>query len=110
MISLTLKQCNANIPLFKETILRGEAARMLGYPDHASFRIEDRMAKTPKTVLDFLCDLRARLTPRGAKETEKLKDLKKQDLESRGLEASYDGNSTYGTMDFTIALWWRKNI
>lgn len=50
------------------------------------------MAKTPKTVLDFLGDLRTRLTPGGIKETEHLKDIKKQDLISRGLESSYDGN------------------
>jgi metallopeptidase MepB len=50
------------------------------------------MAKTPKTVLDFLGDLRTQLTPGGLKETEHLKELKKQDLKSRGLEASYDGN------------------
>ncbi len=27
---------------------------MLGYPDHATLVIEIKMAKTPKTVLDFL--------------------------------------------------------
>jgi len=90
---LILKQCNANVPLFREAIiLRDEAARLLGYPDHASFRIEDKMAKTPKTVLDFLGDLRTQLTPGGVRETEHLKELKKEDLKSRGLEASYDGN------------------
>jgi metallopeptidase MepB len=50
------------------------------------------MAKTPKTVLDFLGDLRTRLTLGGIKETEHLKDIKKQDLKSRGLESAYDGN------------------
>ncbi len=90
---LTCKQYNANVLLFQEiVILRDEAARMLGYPDHASFEIEKRLAKTPKTVLDFLGDLRTQLTPRGAKETEYLKDLKKEHLKSRRLEASCDGN------------------
>jgi metallopeptidase MepB len=85
------QQCNANVPLFREAIiLRDEAARLLGYPDHASFRIEDKMAKTPQTVLDFLGDLRTQLTPGGVKEIEHLKDLKKQDLKSRSLEE--DGN------------------
>ncbi|KFY43986.1 hypothetical protein V495_03676, partial [Pseudogymnoascus sp. VKM F-4514 (FW-929)] len=84
---------NANVPLFKEAIvLRDEAARLLGYPDHATFRIEDKMAKTPKTVLDFLGDLRTQLTPGGIKETEHLKELKVADLKSRGLENTYDGN------------------
>ena len=50
------------------------------------------MAKTPKTVNDFLDDLRVQLAPGGVKETEHLKELKKEDLASRGLEASNDGN------------------
>ena len=71
-------------------MLRDEAARLLGYPDHASFRIEDKMAKTPKTVLDFLGDLRTRLTPGGAKEIQHLTDLKKRDHAERSLP--FDGN------------------
>lgn len=87
------RQCNQNVPLFKEAIiLRDEAARLLGYPDHASFRIEDKMAKTPKTVNDFLDDLRVQLAPGGVKEIEHLKEIKKEDLQSRGLEATNDGN------------------
>lgn len=86
-------KCNQNVPLFQEAvILRDEAARLLGYPDHASFRIEDKMAKTPKTVNDFLEDLRVQLAPGGAKETEHLKEIKKEDLKSRGLQAANDGN------------------
>lgn len=73
-------KCNENVELFKEAIvLRDEAARLLGYPNHATFRIEDKMAKTPKTVDDFLGDLRNRLAPGGLKEIEKLKALKKQE-------------------------------
>ncbi len=86
-------QCNQNVPLFKEAIiLRDEAARLLGYLDHASFRIEDKMAKTPKTVNDFLDDLRVQLAPGGVKETEYLKEIKKEDLISPGLESTNDGN------------------
>ncbi|PPJ60751.1 hypothetical protein CBER1_02320 [Cercospora berteroae] len=72
-------KCPENIELFKEAIvLRDESARLLGYPNHATFRIEDKMAKTPKTVDDFLGDLRKRLAPGGLKEIEKLKELKKK--------------------------------
>ncbi|KAJ5501912.1 Peptidase M3A/M3B [Penicillium fimorum] len=70
-------KCNQNVPLFRETIvLRDEAARLIGYPNHAAFRIEDKMAKTPETVNKFLGDLRDRLTAGGKKETQKLLDLK----------------------------------
>ncbi|KAL2061547.1 hypothetical protein VTL71DRAFT_6924 [Oculimacula yallundae] len=82
---------NANVPLFKEAIiLRDEAARLLGYPDHASFRIEDKMAKTPKTVNDFLDDLRQQLAPGGAKEVAHLLEIKKEDLKARGLDSKDD--------------------
>jgi metallopeptidase MepB len=83
-------KCNENVPLFKEAIvLRDEAARLLGYPNHAAFRIEDKMAKTPKTVDDFLGDLRQRLSQGGLDEIETLRAMKKADLESRGEE--FDG-------------------
>src|ERR1700693_1319723 len=92
-ISANTMQCNSNVPLFKEVIiLRDEAARLLGYPDHASFRIEDKMAKTPKTVNDFLGDLRVQLAPGGKKEVDHLMEIKKEDLKSRGLETEDDGN------------------
>lgn len=50
------------------------------------------MAKTPKTVNDFLSDLRQQLTPGGAKEVAHLLEIKNEDLKSRGLDASSDGN------------------
>ena len=79
-----------NIPIFREVILlRDEAARLLGYPNHAAFIIEDKMAKNPKTVDDFLGDLRTRLTKGGASEMETLKALKKQELKSMGED--FDG-------------------
>jgi metallopeptidase MepB len=86
-------KCNSNVPLFKEAIvLRDEAARILGYNNHAEFRIEDKMAKTPKTVDDFLSDLRTRLAPGGVEEIKKLKSLKEEDLKSKGQQREYDGN------------------
>jgi len=76
--------------LFREAIiLRDEAARLLGYPNHAAFRIEDKMAKTPKTVDDFLGDLRQRLSQGGLDEIATLKKMKQADLESRG--EKFDG-------------------
>lgn len=49
------------------------------------------MAKTPKRVDDFLGDLRNRLSPGGRTNIEKLKELKRKDLESRG-DSSDDGH------------------
>ncbi|KAI0549329.1 Metalloprotease [Xylaria curta] len=84
-------KCNDNVPLFKEAILlRDEAARMLGYANHAAFRIEDKMAKLPETVNTFLSDLRTKLAPGGVKEQQHLLELKKKDEASRGVKS--DGN------------------
>lgn len=84
-------KCNENIPLFRDAILlRDEAARLLGYPDHATLRVEDKMAKTPRWVDNFLDDLKRRLSPGGAREMEKLKALKRSDIESRG--EPFDGH------------------
>ena len=84
---------NQNVPIFKESIvLRDEAARLLGYPNHAAFQIEDKMAKDPKKVDEFLGDLRQRLTEGGAKERKALTALKEQDLKGRGLGRNFDGH------------------
>ncbi|KAF2091467.1 thimet oligopeptidase [Saccharata proteae CBS 121410] len=86
-------KCNDNVPLFREAIvLRDEAARLLGYDNHAQFRIEDKMAKTPKTVNDFLGDLRTRLAPGGKEEIKKLLALKEKDVKERGEEKTFDGH------------------
>ncbi|KAF2403440.1 metallopeptidase [Trichodelitschia bisporula] len=86
-------KCPSNVPLFKEAItLRDEAARLLGYNNHAEFRLEDKMAKVPKTVNDFLGDLRERLAPGGITEIKALLELKKADLESHAKSSDYDGN------------------
>lgn len=34
--------------------LRAERAKLLGYPNHAAWKLEDQMAKTPQAALDFM--------------------------------------------------------
>jgi len=44
-----------NAPLIKEMVsLREEKARLLGYPSHAHYVLENSMSKTPENVLDLL--------------------------------------------------------
>lgn len=82
---------NANLSLFKDIIdLRDEAARMLGFPHHASLKISENMAKSPRRVDEFLEDLRRR-SIRGAKrEALDLLEYKKKDCDKRG--APFDGH------------------
>ncbi|UKZ80964.1 hypothetical protein TrVFT333_008729 [Trichoderma virens FT-333] len=82
---------NNNVEIFSQIMdLRDEAARLLGYPNHASLRIEEKMAKSPARVNEFLGDLRTRLAPGGEKEVQKLLEYKKRDYEERGIP--FDGN------------------
>lgn len=82
---------NINVPLFQEIIeLRDEAARILGYENHASVKIEPKMAKTPANVNNFLGDLRTRLAAAGEKEINHVLEYKRKDYEERGLP--FDGD------------------
>ena len=66
-----------NLPLLKEVLAqRQKAARLLGYPTHAHFILEDRMAKDPKTVARFISRLRKKLKVLGRDELKVLKGLK----------------------------------
>ena len=83
-------KCNDNSPLFKEAVLlRDEQARILGFKNHAAFILEEKMAKTPEKVMEFLNDLRERLSSRGGAERKVLMELKKKEVEERG--ETFDG-------------------
>ncbi|KAI3406409.2 PRD1 [Candida oxycetoniae] len=66
--------------------IRYDIAKELGYDTFSDYVLEERMAKTKKTVLDFLGDLRTKLKPVAEKELENLKSLKASDLEKRQLQ------------------------
>ncbi|KAL0939791.1 metallopeptidase [Colletotrichum truncatum] len=83
-------RCPANIAVFSEVVsLRHEAAQLLGYPNHATLSIEDKMAETPARVNAFLASLRSKLTDCGKQEAETLLLLKTHDVEARGED--FDG-------------------
>ena len=58
----------------------------MGYSTHADYVIEPKMAKTAKTVNDFLDDLHSKISTVGEKERDRLLELKKRDEEKLGLE------------------------
>ncbi|WP_334126812.1 M3 family metallopeptidase [Empedobacter brevis] len=57
--------------------LRHERAKILGYKTHADYVLEERMAKTPVTVLDFLHDLLTKAKPFAEKEIKELANFAK---------------------------------
>jgi thimet oligopeptidase len=58
------RKARENLPLLTEAIaLRDQAAKLLGFANHADFVADVRMAKNSKTVGDFLARLRTELVP-----------------------------------------------
>ena len=53
--------------------LRQARASLLGYPSYATFALEERMAETPKKVMNFLSEQLAKDKPQAIKELEELK-------------------------------------
>ena len=58
--------------------LRHQRAQLLGYPSHAHFVLEERMAKTPEKVLEFLHELLEKAKPAAQSEFKKLEDFAKE--------------------------------
>lgn len=78
-------KCPQNGPLLKEVIvLRDEAARLLGYSNHAELRLQDRMHHSIDAVKSFLADMHKVLTGRGGAQLHEFRQLKETDLRSRG--------------------------
>ena len=78
-------RCNENVPVFRDLIiLRDEAARLLGYPSHAAFVVEDRMARNTETVYSLLDSLRSGLKDGALRELDRYKAVKEADLKARG--------------------------
>jgi len=69
--------------------LRQKKASLLGYPTHAAFVLEEKMAKNPETVEKFLSDLSAKLQVLWKKEKAKMLKLKAAEAEEFGFE--FDG-------------------
>ncbi len=59
--------------------LKKERANLLGYNNHAEFVLEERMAKTSKTVFEFLDKLKASYKPAAIKDLLTLKQFAKKE-------------------------------
>ena len=69
-----------NQNLIKELLnLKQQKAELLGYQNYADYVLEERMAKSPTKVIDFLNELLVKAKPYADKEIEELKTLAKND-------------------------------
>lgn len=76
-----------NVELLNRMIaLRDEIASLLGYDSWNAYVIEERMAKTPKRVTDFLKDFEAKLKIKAKAELEILRKLKAEETKNANTE------------------------
>lgn len=65
--------------LKKIAVLRHKRAQLLGYETHAHYVLEERMAKNPATVIQFLDRLQSFAQPQANRELEKLRAIALED-------------------------------
>jgi len=69
-----------NRPLILEIVkLRAERAELLGYPNHAAYKLDPQTAKTPENALDMLKDLIPPVINNTNEEKAAIKEMMKED-------------------------------
>ncbi|MEM9635509.1 MAG: M3 family metallopeptidase [Pseudomonadota bacterium] len=77
-----------NREIIKETlILRSEKAKMLGYADFASFKLDDTMAKSPENVRELLTKVWEPAVSQARDEEAKLADMAQDEGNNHAIEA-----------------------
>jgi len=80
-----------NVALLEEILaLRLKLANLLGYKTHAHYVLEQRMAKTPKTVKKFLTKMKKRLRPKGKADLKRMLALKLKEQPEDPIFRSWD--------------------
>lgn len=70
-----------NTPILEELIaLRQKQADLLGYKSHAHYVLEERMAKNPENVAEFLSNLSKKLQPLWKDEQVVMQKFKKEEV------------------------------
>ncbi|MBC8953933.1 peptidyl-dipeptidase Dcp [Xenorhabdus sp. PB62.4] len=67
--------------------IRAEQAKLLGFPDYASWKLQNQMAKTPKAALKFLRDIVPAATARAEREAKDIQAVIDQQKGGFKLEA-----------------------
>lgn len=81
------RAADKNLEVLKNLIIeRQKMANLLGYKTYAQYRVEDRMAKTPKTVWDFEHNLTAKVKIKAKKDYEELLEVKRKYLNDNSVD------------------------
>ncbi|XP_078317964.1 thimet oligopeptidase-like [Crassostrea virginica] len=92
-----------NTAILEELVeLRAQKADILGFPTHAAFILDMRMAKDPEKVKNFLVDLAEKLRPLQDKEVKVFLDYKKEECEKYGY--TYDGKINYWDLRYYMTM------
>lgn len=84
-------RCSENRLLLEEAVLlRHEAASLLGFADHASLQLLNKLPKTPEIVLDFLTDLSSKLAASGTEAFQRLQNFKEEKLMQQNNKLNID--------------------
>ncbi|MDX8402687.1 MAG: M3 family metallopeptidase [Mariprofundaceae bacterium] len=77
-----------NAPVIREILqLRREAARLLGFANHAEYSLASKMAASPEEVIAFLRDLAAKSRPHAERELAELRAFARDELGLASIEA-----------------------
>ena len=78
---------DTNVQLLEEGLrLRQQLAELLGYKNHAEYQLDDRMAKKPEAVTEFLDRLHGKLLPKAKAEMRDRLDLRAKEAGIRTTE------------------------
>eukprot|EP00003_Mantamonas_plastica_P020230 TRINITY_DN3270_c0_g1_i1.p2 TRINITY_DN3270_c0_g1~~TRINITY_DN3270_c0_g1_i1.p2 ORF type:complete len:541 (-),score=188.97 TRINITY_DN3270_c0_g1_i1:211-1833(-) len=84
------KLMEENVPLFERAIeLRQQIAELMGYENHAAFKLEVKMAKEASAVMELENGLVEQLQGPADKELQKMLELKEKECKENGSE--FDG-------------------
>jgi metallopeptidase MepB len=93
----------ANVEILRDIIImRDSQARVLGYDNHGSFRIQNRAIKSTEYVKKLLNDLKRSLVPHGRKELQALRQVRYEHrlhMESIASEEPETGDSGFAEDD-----------
>ncbi len=79
LIAYESRAAKENTPLLEEAIqVRQKIANLMGYQNWVDYRVHSRMAKNSKNVIQFLNDLKSKLSARNKKDLDQLLKLKKE--------------------------------
>ncbi|HEY7957570.1 MAG TPA: M3 family metallopeptidase, partial [Polyangia bacterium] len=83
-LAFNSRQTEKNLPLLTQAVaLRADAAKLLGYANHADFVTETRMAKNSAEVIAFLKKLGTELEPGAAALDKRMLALKRKETHDR---------------------------